>query len=118
MAVTAPELDGFLRDQLAQLEEQRPGAARARYVSKWDEARAAFTAVVADKTGLDAAFVADLLDRRDVIRQASPHDREALLEAADTTFVTAVMAASAWTLAGPAGNASQSGRAATRRKAS
>jgi hypothetical protein len=108
---TAAELDAFLRDQLALLEEQRPGAARARYASKWDEARAAFTAVVADKTGLDAGFVADLLERREVIRQASPHDRKPLLEAADMTFVTAVMAAAPWSLAAPAA------RRATGRKA-
>jgi hypothetical protein len=95
-SLTAPELDAFLRDHIALLEAQRRGAARLRRREQWDEARAAFTAAVADKTGVDAAFVAELLDRRELAREPGhascwPAQREL----ADSLFAASVMAA-AW----------------------
>lgn len=97
--MTAPELDRYVRDQMAVLEAQRPGAARTARRAKWDEARAAFTAAVADRTGVDAGFVADLLEQRDLVRQSAAHSFEAWRLAADDMFVTAVMAAAALTAA-------------------
>lgn len=100
--MTAGELDGFLRDQLAQLDAQRPGAARPGYLrnpERFQEAKAVLRASVAGKTGVAAEFVADLLDRRELVRQPTHHNPEALAEAADTGFVASVMAAAAWTAA-------------------
>lgn len=96
--MSAWELDAFLRDQMAALEAQRPGTARLRPRGGWDAARAAFTAAVADKTGVDAAFTADLLERRELLRQAT-HAHEAIRAAADAWLVSALMAAAAWTAA-------------------
>lgn len=96
--MTAAELDRFVREKLSDLETFRPGAARPG--RRWNEARAEFTAAVADKTGVDAALVAELLDRREVIRRTGHTScAEQHREAADTAFVTAVMAAAAVTAA-------------------
>lgn len=98
--MTAQELDGWLRGQLEQLDQERPGTARPAYFrERYEQALAGFTAAVAGRTGLAAGYVGELLARREVIRQASPHERDTLAEAADTGFVSAVIAAAAWTAA-------------------
>jgi len=101
--MTAAELDGFLRGELARLDKLRPGAARAvaNRDQRWQEAKAALVSAVAGETGLPEAFVGDLLGRREMIGRQSPYNAAALREAADTGFVTAVMAAAAWTMATP-----------------
>jgi hypothetical protein len=98
--MTVPELDGWLRGQLAELEGQRPGAARPGYLrGRWGEARAAFAAATAERTGLPGEYVGELLERRDQVRRSAQHSFEAWRLAADDGFVAAVMAAAAWTKA-------------------
>lgn len=100
--MTAPELAAFLRDGLAGLDAAQPGAARARTRGRWEETRAAFTAAAAAETGLPGEFVQRELDRREELLQSAAHSFDAWRLAADTGFVTAVMAAAAWTTATPA----------------
>lgn len=99
--MTAPELDGFLRGQLAELERLRPGGARPGGLrAGWEAAQASLAAAVADTTGLPEAFVRELLGRRELARQPGYVScQEATREAADNGFVSAVMAAAAWTAA-------------------
>jgi hypothetical protein len=113
-AMAAAELDGLLRDQLEQLEAQRPGSARARYGQdqRWAGARDALVSAVTDKTGLPGEFVLELLARREVVRQPTHHNPRALAEAADTAFVMAVMAAAAWTMASAAAEPARADKAA------
>jgi hypothetical protein len=110
--MTAAELDRWLRGQLAQIGEQRPEAALSSFVRERNgRARAAFTAAVAQETGLPGEFVEELLARRDQVRQSATHSFEAWRLAADSGFVTAVMAAWASTMAARAAPKGRQARA-------
>jgi hypothetical protein len=113
--MTAQELDAFVRGALADLDAQRPGSARAIRAGdpRWEEAKAGLVSAVADKIGLPGGFVGELLARREAIGRQSPYNAAALRELADAAFVTALMAAVAWTA-----GAAASGKASRARPAS
>jgi hypothetical protein len=113
------DFEAFVRGRLAELDGQRPRFRnKADLEARYAAAKASLAAAVTGAAGLPAdltdgfgAFVAGQLERRELAQRPTHYNHDLNWEAADTAFITAVMAAAAWSLAAE-GSAAPKGRQA------